>query len=113
MKIPLAAFGAALALLALSAAAAPPLLAGEATLTARFDVEIIGNGPDVVLIPGLNSTREVWRPTAEALASDHRVHLVQLAGFGRSEEHTSELQSLMRISYADFFLTKKRNQQNS
>src|SRR3546814_5381766 len=26
----------------------------------------------------------------------------------RSEEHTSELQSLMRISYADFCLTKKR-----
>src|SRR3546814_7399744 len=29
-------------------------------------------------------------------------------GFGtRSEEHTSELQSLMRISYAVFFLKKK------
>src|SRR3546814_1330838 len=27
---------------------------------------------------------------------------------GRSEEHTSELQSLMRISYAVFCLTKKR-----
>src|SRR3546814_5266798 len=27
----------------------------------------------------------------------------------RSEEHTSELQSLMRISYAVFCLTKKRN----
>src|SRR3546814_5811738 len=29
----------------------------------------------------------------------------------RSEEHTSELQSLMRISYAVFCLKKKRNQQ--
>src|SRR3546814_10728290 len=28
----------------------------------------------------------------------------------RSEEHTSELQSLMRISYAVFCLKKKRNQ---
>src|SRR3546814_4492556 len=28
---------------------------------------------------------------------------------GRSEEHTSELQSLMRISYAVFCLTKKKN----
>src|SRR3546814_6921266 len=27
---------------------------------------------------------------------------------GRSEEHTSELQSLMRISYAVFFLKKKK-----
>src|SRR3546814_6900858 len=28
---------------------------------------------------------------------------------GRSEEHTSELQSLMRISYAVFCLTKKKH----
>src|SRR3546814_2053811 len=30
-------------------------------------------------------------------------------GFWRSEEHTSELQSLMRISYAVFCLKKKKN----
>src|SRR3546814_7577240 len=30
------------------------------------------------------------------------------AGRGRSEEHTSELQSLMRISYAVFCLKKKK-----
>src|SRR3546814_1005888 len=30
-------------------------------------------------------------------------------GFGRSEEHTSELQSLMRISYAVFCLKKKKS----
>src|SRR3546814_5335942 len=30
-----------------------------------------------------------------------------LGGLGRSEEHTSELQSLMRISYAVFCLNKK------
>src|SRR3546814_5112404 len=31
----------------------------------------------------------------------------------RSEEHTSELQSLMRISYAVFCLKKKKNQQHT
>src|SRR3546814_7009067 len=31
-------------------------------------------------------------------------------GVGRSEEHTSELQSLMRISYAVFCLKKKKKQ---
>src|SRR3546814_9199039 len=31
----------------------------------------------------------------------------------RSEEHTSELQSLMRISYAVFCLKKKNNQKNT
>src|SRR3546814_10811985 len=34
------------------------------------------------------------------------IHLGQLVS-GRSEEHTSELQSLMRISYAVFCLKKK------
>src|SRR3546814_9412370 len=33
-------------------------------------------------------------------------------GLGRSEEHTSELQSLMRISYAVFCLKKKTNKIN-
>src|SRR3546814_4644330 len=32
--------------------------------------------------------------------------------FGRSEEHTSELQSLMRISYAVFCLKKKKKEEN-
>src|SRR3546814_3056649 len=32
---------------------------------------------------------------------------------GRSEEHTSELQSLMRISYAVFCLKKKKNKPTS
>src|SRR3546814_8088761 len=35
---------------------------------------------------------------------------VQATQIGRSEEHTSELQSLMRISYAVFCLKKKKTQ---
>src|SRR3546814_7286683 len=35
-----------------------------------------------------------------------------LAARSRSEEHTSELQSLMRISYAVFCLTKKTHKKN-
>src|SRR3546814_2185176 len=40
-----------------------------------------------------------------------RAELVE-APFFRSEEHTSELQSLMRISYAVFCLKKKKNQKH-
>src|SRR3546814_2517386 len=36
------------------------------------------------------------------------VALLCIALWGRSEEHTSELQSLMRISYAVFCLKKKK-----
>src|SRR3546814_8195399 len=35
-------------------------------------------------------------------------HIPTFASLGRSEEHTSELQSLMRISYAVFCLKKKK-----
>src|SRR3546814_10589419 len=37
--------------------------------------------------------------------------ILDAAALGRSEEHTSELQSLMRISYAVFCLKKKKNKQ--
>src|SRR3546814_6332641 len=40
-------------------------------------------------------------------------HLAKVAGYVRSEEHTSELQSLMRISYAVFCLKKKKNTQTA
>src|SRR3546814_7558707 len=44
-----------------------------------------------------------------------RLPLHRLATLDRSEEHTSELQSLMRTSYAVFCLTKKKtdNQTNT
>src|SRR3546814_5480368 len=45
----------------------------------------------------------------DALARDQRAVGVVLQ-FDRSEEHTSELQSLMRISYAVFCLKKKKKQ---
>src|SRR3546814_981189 len=38
-----------------------------------------------------------------------RGFFVMALKWARSEEHTSELQSLMRISYAVFCLTKKKN----
>src|SRR3546814_5783899 len=41
----------------------------------------------------------------KALTTDHPIDLC------RSEEHTSELQSLMRISYAVFCLKKKKKKQ--
>src|SRR3546814_5715272 len=44
-------------------------------------------------------------PDTELGAAVRRV--ARHPGDGRSEEHTSELQSLMRISYAVFCLTKK------
>lgn len=48
----------------------------------RITITSSGRGPDVVLIPGLASTGEVWRRTAAQLDNDHRVHIVSIRGFG-------------------------------
>src|SRR3546814_8180418 len=69
--------------------------------------------------PGLESRRSAG--VFSVRSSVHRIRpadlAVQVEAFhwtdcGRSEEHTSELQSLMRISYAVFCLKKKINNEN-
>ena len=58
------------------------------TITAaptRFSVVVegvpSGKGTDVLLIPGLSSSREVYAAEAKLLTGSYRLHLVQLAGF--------------------------------
>lgn len=48
----------------------------------RIVVETRGRGPDVILIPGLASTSEIWKRTADRLDDRYRVHLVTVRGFG-------------------------------
>src|SRR3546814_1343110 len=54
----------------------------------------------------------VRRMAIAALWGYERQHQIAQARNGRSEEHTSELQSLMRISYAVFCLKKKKQYTN-
>src|SRR3546814_5584206 len=49
------------------------------------------------------------RSGGEGALARHVRRLTHSRGPTRSEEHTSELQSLMRISYAVFCLKKKKN----
>lgn len=70
-----------LVMLAAVATLAAPRAEAQPFAPSRFTVEVIGDGPDVIFIPGLGSSREVWRAQADALAATHRVHLVQVAGF--------------------------------
>src|SRR3546814_1821604 len=67
-------------------------------------------------IIALNALKLVRVPEAEKRMKQHPHHLsggmrqrvVIAIALCRSEEHTSELQSLMRISYAVFCLKKKK-----
>src|SRR3546814_9731690 len=48
-------------------------------------------------------------PDKERIAKQANTEMVKAVTDQRTEEHTSELQSLMRISYAVFCLNKKQN----
>src|SRR3546814_14775473 len=63
--------------------------------------ETRGDGHGAALAPG-----------RAAAMPPFRFQSCRLRGGPRSEEHTSELQSLMRISYAVFCLKKKKNKSN-
>src|SRR3546814_4874104 len=63
----------------------------------RFNVQIV---PALIRIDDEASLR---------CAPAHGRHALPIVLASRSEEHTSELQSLMRISYAVFCLKKQKN----
>tara|TARA_R110002167_G_scaffold21126_2_gene76923 strand:- start:2058 stop:2990 length:933 start_codon:yes stop_codon:yes gene_type:complete len=57
----------------------------------RFHVRVEGSGPDVILIPGLSSSPEVWDGTVAALGGHYRVHRIHIQGFaGAPAEDNAE-----------------------
>lgn len=48
----------------------------------RIAVSVRGQGPDLILIPGLASTADVWNSAATRLEGRSRLHLVSVRGFG-------------------------------
>src|SRR3546814_4795394 len=72
-------------------------------------------GTFIGVLPGIGALAAVSMLLPVTFYLEPATALVMLAGVyygaeygGRSEEHTSELQSLMRLSYAVFCLKKKR-----
>src|SRR3546814_4322464 len=80
---------------------------GPTVEASRAAYEIAGLGPsdvDVIQIQDTDAGAEIIHMAENGFCADgEQEELVQ----ARSEEHTSELQSLMRISYAVFCLKKK------
>ena len=46
-----------------------------------FEVTVVGQGPAVLLIPGLASSADVWQSTVDALKGNYQLHIFTLAGF--------------------------------
>jgi pimeloyl-ACP methyl ester carboxylesterase len=65
------------------AACAPSALEAAPFQPTRFSVVVKGSGPDVILVPGLTASRDVWSNTVAAMPG-YRYHLVQVSGFGGS-----------------------------
>src|SRR3546814_8608004 len=89
----------------------PGALADRTLSVAAWGVNAIDKDGNVVPVSGNSFTA----PTIAGAAALLKQYWPQLGGkeisqilLGRSEEHTSELQSLMRISYAVFCLKKKQ-----
>ncbi len=73
--------GALLLLSVLASASATESMSIPSEQPKRISVQTQGSGPDVILIPGLASSRDIWAGLAATLRKNHRVHLVELAGF--------------------------------
>src|SRR3546814_3152057 len=91
-----------------------PYLQGEFSMLARCASAL--SMSILVISPGMAQTvsredaaRAAIHPVGTTAAMNHWLSRVPVTrAFPRSEEHTSELQSLMRISYAVFCLKKKK-----
>src|SRR3546814_7225716 len=71
----------------------------------------VAGGAGSITVTRLGDHRSVHLASLCILGARHADGAVDIAHFdhaARSEEHTSELQSLMRISYAVFCLKKKK-----
>src|SRR3546814_2880117 len=80
------------------------------TLFRSFDCEHLINERTLTALDAAQHVLLLTRLTVPSIRATQRVLRICLRlGYpdDRSEEHTSELQSLMRISYAVFCLTKK------
>ncbi len=63
-----------------AAAPAAPAAKPSAFKPTRFSVVVKGSGPDVILIPGLTASRDIWNGTVAAVPG-YRYLLIQVAGF--------------------------------
>src|SRR3546814_5827418 len=81
---------------------------GAMAISTLAGARLIANAPDAPWLDGLLPFLKGFTVFYWATASWWIPMLLAL-GFWRSEEHTSELQSLMRISYAVFCLKKKKH----
>jgi pimeloyl-[acyl-carrier protein] methyl ester esterase len=51
----------------------------------KINIEVIGSGPNLVLIHGWGMNSAVWKPLVKKLSKTHTLHLIDLPGMGYSQ----------------------------
>src|SRR3546814_4100945 len=84
--------------------------AARAKAFVDFQNDVTAKDIRLAVREGFRSIEHIKRYTTTGMATDQG-KTSNMNGLSRSEEHTSELQSLMRTPYAVFCLKKNTNQQ--
>lgn len=73
-------------------------------------VSTMGDGPPVILIPGLSSPRAVWDGVLPELAKTHRVYLVEVRGFAGGDPGENTKAGVLDGVVADLdgFITRSK-----
>src|SRR3546814_10185293 len=80
----------------------------ERARIAREMHDVVAHGLSVIVVQADGARYAAAKDPSRATASLETISETGREALTRSEEHTSELQSLMRISYAVFCLKKKK-----
>lgn len=67
-----------------------------------FTHSVSGHGQDIILVPGLMSDGRVWEKTAEVLSAKKRVHIINIAGFGRTPTKKSNSIKAVKTELLDY-----------
>lgn len=74
----------------------------EATQCNCFEVQVSGQGPALILIPGVASSAAVWQHTVDSLKDRYQLHVLTLAGF-------AGVKPLPMQSWGDGYLTLQQD----
>lgn len=79
-----------------------PRAAPRAARPLSFDVAVTGEGPPMILIPGLGCSGEVWQETADHYRGRYRLHVLTIHGFAGTPPFAGDFLHTVREDLARY-----------
>ncbi|MEE2025493.1 alpha/beta fold hydrolase [Alkalimonas mucilaginosa] len=76
----------------------------------HFQVQVVGQGQPVLMIPGLMSDSRTWQPLQAELAASYQLHLITLAGFAGNAPVNGPLLPKVREQLQAYILSENLQQ---